>query len=346
MTRWKMWIFGALALLGTAAAIAYASVVAPTVRTRAELAILVFTASAAGIGWLGLIVSWLTYRLEAGRVPRPDVQIIDEGTLVKHWKVRVRGPSQTPHVEEVAANERKRLAEAREKAQSYRPRGLLALSGWTAPSEEDFREFDQKVEGYLRDLEEYGRQKFMFDLFWSVTRPLLLAFTNDRGGAPAEGVLVRLIIPEDGGIAVADEGLGMKEPKRPTPPMAPSGHSLGGLASLVEQWKPLDYPRLLDTGLGGLKAREPPGNVSDPTVEKGTVEYRVQEILHNVPEDNRDAALLVHFNRAGTWHVRYEVHARNLRTPRRAKLTIEAIDEDGVLSARRDEVTPPQCLRP
>ncbi len=71
MARWKLYLYAGLAVLATGVFATYALAVAPKARTSYELAVLVFAASAAGIGWLGVVVAWLTYRLEAGKVPRP-----------------------------------------------------------------------------------------------------------------------------------------------------------------------------------------------------------------------------------------------------------------------------------
>ncbi len=89
MKRWKLWIFGVLAVAGTAGGVVYAVAVAPGAKTKFEAAVLFFTAAAAVTGFLGLIVSWLSYRLEAGRVPKPDLAIVSDGELVRRWDLEI-----------------------------------------------------------------------------------------------------------------------------------------------------------------------------------------------------------------------------------------------------------------
>src|SRR6266498_3463012 len=91
MNRLKLWIFGVLAVAGTAGGVAYAVAVAPGAKTKFEAALLFFTAAAAVTGFLGLIVSWLSYRLEAGRVPKPDLAIVSGGELVRRWDLEPDG---------------------------------------------------------------------------------------------------------------------------------------------------------------------------------------------------------------------------------------------------------------
>src|SRR5437016_5850931 len=89
MSRFKLLTFAGLAIAGTAGAILYAVAVAPAATTRLEAALLFFTAAAAVTGYLGVLIGWLSYRLEAGRVPRPDLAIVSEGDLVRNWTIEI-----------------------------------------------------------------------------------------------------------------------------------------------------------------------------------------------------------------------------------------------------------------
>jgi hypothetical protein len=329
VSRAKIWLFGSLATVGTLLIVFVAASVAGEAKTSLDVALLVFTGAAAAIGWLGLVVSWLTFRLEAGRVPRPDVKIIDEGSLVSHWKLRLVRQAPRQDIERILEAEREQLARAKE-ASKRRSRKGGTLSGYemfssliSAPSEDDLRRFDKRVETYLSELRQYLTEKQTYDEFWSISRPLLLAFTNDRGGAPADGVLVRLHFPDpEQGLVVQDASDLPDEPDVPSRPAPPKGRSF--LDDLLYRPSLSDF---LGHGLGALGRIAPPGNVSGPDFEQGSVlvKYKIDEILHNVPEDNRNESLVVTFQKPGTWEIPYEIHARNLQAHRTGRLMVDAV---------------------
>src|SRR6266498_4800816 len=111
MNRLKLWIFGVLAVAGTAGGVAYAVAVAPGAKTKFEAALLFFTAAAAVTGFLGLIVSWLRYRLEAGRVPKPDLAIVTDGKLVHRWDIQIELLDPEADVSSEVQRQRQRLSE-------------------------------------------------------------------------------------------------------------------------------------------------------------------------------------------------------------------------------------------
>ena len=37
------------------------------------------------MGYLGVLIGWLSYRLEAGRIPKPDLGIVYSGDMIRHW---------------------------------------------------------------------------------------------------------------------------------------------------------------------------------------------------------------------------------------------------------------------
>jgi hypothetical protein len=334
MNRAKIWLFGGLAAAGTVVIVLVAAGVVGEAKTSLDVAVLAFTGLAAAIGWLGLIVSWLTYQLEAGRVPRPDVRIIDEGSLTSHWTVHLMRVAPAEDTAGILEREREELARAKEVSRRPKAKGSLAdLVGassflFPAPSEDDLRRYDERVEEYIPRLERFLIEKRSYDEFWSISRPLLLAFTNDKGGAPADGVLIRLHFPDKKeGLVVHDViGVPDKPPQPPARPAPPKG------SSLLDQFlvQPMSFPDFIGRGLGSIEPIAPPGNVSGPDFEEGSVlvKYTVAQILHNVPEDNRDESLLVSFMKPGTWEIPYEVHARNLQAHRTGLLRIEAIYDE------------------
>lgn len=70
----------------------------------------------------------------------------------------------------------------------------------------------------------------------------------------------------------------------------------------------------------------PPGNVSSPSVTDGSqlLTYDIQEVLHNVVETTRGSEAYLIVKEPGTWVIPWEIHARNLPTPRKGNLRITA----------------------
>jgi hypothetical protein len=173
MKRWKLWIFGVLALAGTIGAVLYAIAVAPGAKTNFEAAVLIFFAAAALTGFLGLVVSWLSYRLESGRVPRPDLGIVSDGKLVRRWELEIELLNPEPDVSAETEKERRRLEAVIEKYEHPArpaPTSLAAVvlgSAFTASevSDEAIADYRKDVEEYLGRYEEYLRQGHLVETF-------------------------------------------------------------------------------------------------------------------------------------------------------------------------------------
>jgi hypothetical protein len=88
-TRISGGIYSVFAVVGTVAAILYAISVSSAAKTSLDVALLVFTCAAAVIGYLGLIVTWRSYRLEVGRVPKPDLAILDDGKTTTRREIAI-----------------------------------------------------------------------------------------------------------------------------------------------------------------------------------------------------------------------------------------------------------------
>lgn len=89
MKRARTVTFAILAIAGTTALVLTAIAVVGDARTSFDLAVLGFTAVAAIVGWLGLLISWLTYLLEAGKVPKPDLGFLQDGKSVKRLRTEL-----------------------------------------------------------------------------------------------------------------------------------------------------------------------------------------------------------------------------------------------------------------
>jgi len=235
MNRWKLYVYGGLAVLGTSATATYALAVAPKAKTPYELAVLVFAASAAGVGWLGVVVAWLTYRLEAGKVPRPDISIIDAGSLVKRLTVSIDLSEPPDDFSERLEAERQKLEatvpEASDQDKARRQVGGFGelIAGLTIrPSKEDIDRYRGEIANYLRELEQYLRESALYEAFWKRAGLIILAFTNHKAGAPAEGVHAVLRVRNDDGIRVLDPDDIPERPEAPAAPQPPRPRSAFG----------------------------------------------------------------------------------------------------------------------
>jgi len=315
-----------LAAAGTVSAVLYAFGVAPGAKTRFEAAILVFTAAAAITGYLGVLVGWLSYRLEAGKIPRPDLAIVSEGNLVHHWDIEIELLDPEPDAAADLRTERERMESVIANLRPADPaskRAAAIMGPWIEQvSETDVATYRKEVDGYLGEYEEYLRKRHLASAFWARSRRLVFAFTNERAGVPAEGVRTIIHVPTDEDMRlIAESDIPEVEdaPRRPTPPRA---RSLFDFAPILPTTL-LRTPTLAES-LGALRDVEPQGNVSPPVIREGStvVEFSVKEILHNLYEDSRDYLLVLFFNRAGVWTIPYEVHARNLPAPKGGRLTV------------------------
>jgi hypothetical protein len=317
--RWKLCLFGVLALLGVGGLARYAFAVAPQAPTSFDRALLYLTAIAAATGLLGLIVSLLSYLLEAGRVPKPGLAFLSEGKMLDRLTVEIDLTAPALDVSEELAIERERQEAAIKAADAQRQASTLQFfSGNIDITQREMTNY-QEVDKYLKKFEEYLKNKRLIEAFWARSRTVVLAFTNARAGVPAEGIRVEIHIPTDDDLEVRE----LSEipevgdpPKPPTPPRR---------MSLQEQF--LSRATMPDlTSLGRSNTLKPPGNVSPPTFRPGSavVEYTVDEILHNTQDDTRDNPIVLTFRRPGTWTASYMIHARNLPEPKSGKLTLFA----------------------
>jgi hypothetical protein len=327
--RFTLWTFGVLALVGTAVAVLYAVHVAPGATTSFDAAILVFTAAAAITGYLGILIGWLSYRLEAGKVPKPDLAIVAEGQLLKEWLVEIDLLPLDAEVDvsEDLATERSRLDEI-ERRLRRPPSGDVSavMAAFIAKpvTEEAIEKFSKEAERYLVEFEKFLRGRYVLGAFWARSKRLIFAFTNERAGVPAEGVRVLIHVPTGSDLKLLESTEvpdSVEPPRPPTPPRPQSILDAYRVPSIAQSMIPS-----MNQSLGKLGTVRPQGNVSPPTIRKGStvVEFSVSEVLHNLYEDSREDPLVLMFNSAGSWDVPYEIHARNLPQPVKGTLKLKA----------------------
>lgn len=321
MTRQKMFLFLALGIAGAGAMVVYGASVLPAAPSPFQLAVLVFTGIAAVVGFLGLIVSFVTLRMEAGRVPRPDVAIRGSGgTWSKTLSLDaafIEPATEFPG----EIDERQRSLEHASRVEQPHP---LVASFIASNFQSDLGRYERDVENHLKQFQEHLEMKSIWDSFWRRSYVAVFALTNDKAGVPASGIKMSIHFPEE------EEGIRIfrledlpdrpVEPNRPTPPR-PAG-VLGYDFRIPNFAPPISRSNFPDL--------RPPGNVSGPEIGKGSVlvSYTVQELLHNTIETTEDDPVVISFLQPGKWTVPYEVHARNLPTPKKGTLTIEVIESD------------------
>ena len=328
MARWKLWVYGVLAVTGTAAVIVYALSIAPEAKTRLDVALLLFTAAAAVTGYLGILISWTELRLEAGRVPKPDLAIVQEGQLVKLWEVEIELLPPDPDVSAEVAEERSKLERLIGQVEKLPAKtGGLAASlaaAWAfgGVNADDIADYRKRIEEYLREYEGYVKEQRLFEAFRVRSKQVILAFTNERAGVPAEGLRAILRVPTGDDLHLLSPSDLPEEPTAPTRPKHPRPPSILAPPFVL----PRPFLPSLDQTLGALRDIRPQGNVSPPIIRPGStiIEFSVNEVLHNLHEDSRDHPIILLFNQAGSWTVPYEIHARNLPAPQRGALSIVA----------------------
>lgn len=334
MRRWKLWLFGGLAVVGTVAAVLYAVAAAPGAKTKLDIAILVFTAAAAVTGFLGLVVAWLSYSLETGRIPKPDLAIVAGGELVRDWHVEIDLLDPDAGVADALREEHDRMEEVIGKLRPPNtPATTAALISnsfmFKEVSEKDIVDYRKEVAKYLREYEAFLKHRRAIEVLRARSAQMVLAFTNERAGMPAEGVRAVIQFPTDDSFRVWDPSDIPEPPEARNPPTPPRRRSFFEYPSITLP-SLIDLPGI-DRSLGSLRNVQPQGNVSPPTIREGStiVEFSVKEVLHNLHEDTRDHPLVLQFNRAGSWTVPYELHARNLPQPRSGMLTLQVSVREG-----------------
>lgn len=333
MARGKIYLYGGFAFFGTAAMVGYFFWVASKAPSPFELALLIFAGVAAIVGWLGLWISWLTYRLEAGKVPKPDVAILVDGIPSKEWNVSVDLTDPADDFSREVEAERARLKGLLAPSPSSKQplAGFAALQGiFSQVTSEQRESYLSRIDDYLPEYEEHLKEKALLEAFWKRSHPFVLAFTNERAGVPAQGVKVILRMPDKDEVLTLDqEEVPDEEDMTPPDPPSPPKPGLGLISPPVYP----HIPALSDFTRGALGNVGPAvGNVSPPTIKEGSVilEYEVTEVLHNLHEDNRDQAVVVSFRQPGKWVVPYEVHARNLPSPKKGEIVIVATDSQSI----------------
>jgi hypothetical protein len=207
-----------------------------------------------------------------------------------------------------------------EQSRANRPSSSILNFGMTSQISDDaVAQYRAEVTEYLKSYETHLRDKRVFDAVRARSREVTFAFTNDRAGVPAEGVRAIIHVPDE--VRVIKRSEFPEDPGMPGRPKPPRAHSI--LDTIPAVNRGLDLPFM--PAMRAMPTMGRPRNVSPPTIRSGgstEIEFTVGEILHNLQEDSNENPLVFVFPRAATWTIPYEMHARNLPSPKRGELTI------------------------
>lgn len=328
MARWKLWVYGVVAVTGTAAVIVYALSIAPETKTRLDVALLLFTAAAAVTGYLGILIRLDRATPGSGASTKTRSCHRARGPARQAVGGRDRAAPPDPDVPAEVAEEWSKLERLIGQVEKLPAKtGGLAASlaaAWAfgGVNADDIADYRKRIEEYLREYEGYVKEQRLFGAFRVRSKQVILAFTNERAGVPAEGLRAILRVATGDDLHLLSPSDLPEEPTAPTRPKHPRPPSILAPPFVL----PRPFLPSLDQTLGALRDIRPQGNVSPPIIRPGStiIEFSVNEVLHNLHEDSRDHPIILLFNQAGSWTVPYEIHARNLPAPQRGALSIVA----------------------
>lgn len=200
----------------------------------------------------------------------------------------------------------------------------MGVFGDIGPSREEIEKYRERVDEFVNgSFKSHLQELRKYRALVNRSREIVFALTNERAGAPVEGLIAQVHFPDKDQFEIMEAEDFPDEPDAPSSPTPPQPASRSSfLDTLVSpQFVSAPLP-LINQDMGGLA---PPGNVSGPRFKKGSVivEYEVDEVLHNLMETTSDSSLVAVFHQPGVWRIPYEIHARNLPEPRKGVLVIE-----------------------
>jgi hypothetical protein len=190
---------------------------------------------------------------------------------------------------------------------------------------ESVNRYDKRLREWLKSFEEWRRERsFIFEG--------RVRFQNE-GRVPASGVLAQFHFPDN--FEPVDE-----LPALPDPPARPKfkRHSIAD--ALMRGVSPrFDIPSVINR-MPSIPVR---GNVSAPRYRKGStiVEYRIDKLLHGVPEDSSEPFTL-RIDDDGDYAIPWEIHAENLQERAAGELRLQVITntEEGPAITSVEELLP------
>lgn len=192
---------------------------------------------------------------------------------------------------------------------------LSAASGISAVDSESIRRYNDALEVFLREYEEYLKKLALFYAWESRTVAINIILVND-GSCPADDVDIFMHFPD--GFELFDEDDYEKEPEAPKAPRKPRSimeEAATGLSTRVFNFG--DHP-LYSADLNRLRLPASPSNVSGPKIKRTKsydVKVNVRKAKHGM-EVALDTMYLTFESQAGprSFAIDYAIHASNLPT--------------------------------
>lgn len=205
----------------------------------------------------------------------------------------------------------------------------FAMLGFGPLTDDERNDFVKGLDEYLKSL---GSWLGQYDA-WRKRMPLIFSgkfrFSNS-GRVPARDARVYLDFP---GAFQAVEEL----PELPQPPRRPrfrrrTLQDLIGATTFPNIYRPLGASALANVRRS---------NVTGPTFGKGSlrVGFKIEKLLHGVPEVNEDAALMM-IEHDGAYTIPWEIHSENLSEPAKGELAlqVESRTQEGSAITSLDDI--------
>lgn len=293
--------------------------VASEARSAVDVAGLVFSAGALAVGLYGAVLASLSYRLQRGRVPRPELKIGLRDTASKRRVVHLDLSEVTF---DVGGDLEGHAAWLESRIPSRMVR-MLPGGVFGGITDEDVQSYRSKCRKHLTEYEDYLCARVASKAFSSRTAPLLLSVTN-VAAVSAEGATLVIDLPTD--VMTFDESECLVEPDAPDVPQAPKPRSFSSLGSISSV---LDLPSLTEL----YSSSDIPGDSNPPRIDvlsdgSSRITYEIPEIRHHLGWTNEDAPLLIGMTHPGMFDISYEIHARNLPEPTKGKVTLVVAHRD------------------
>lgn len=175
-------------------------------------------------------------------------------------------------------------APSHDEAPGYLHNLLSATSGLSAVNAESIQRYNDDLEVFFRDYEEYLKEVAVFYAWESRTASINIVLIND-GSCPAEDVDIYMHFPD--GFELFDEDDYKKGPEAPKLPRKPrsiweeatAGFPMGGFNFMDHHLYPPD--------LGHLRLPASPSNVSGPKIKRTNsydVKVNVRKAKHGIEE--------------------------------------------------------------
>lgn len=257
-------------------------------------------------------------------VPHVGVFFDDDGSPTKSLQTTVFVAADNPAFDEIIEKTRANLEQ---KWEDYEPPVVSESDNLMIRLSRPSREaYDASVSAYLREFRTYMEMLWQFRLIESTIRPYRLLLRNE-GSVPAERIIVEILLPHSHLIPTDEEWAWhhFERDDIPNPPDEPDPKVVNSLRALADSFSSISHIAAMDPLL--LHMDNDGGDTSSgPTYDDQSrkIRYRLDELIHNLTEDNLEPFLLSFQRVTGVSELKLHVtiHAANLPIPVEDDLTI------------------------